>query len=101
MGPLRQGPPPLCGSSSAWVGGRQADARRPGLARGKLGGAEPAGVCDPPGCARVLSPAAHHCVSPLLALAPHPPGLTASVRRWKIPRRHKPAAPSALGETEA
>lgn len=71
----------MCGSSSAWVGGRQADARRPGLARVKLGVAEPAGVCDPPGRAHVLSAAPHPCVSPQLALATHSLGLTASVWR--------------------
>lgn len=52
-------------------------------------------MCGLPGSPRVVSGA-----SPLLPPAPHPPDMTASVRRWKIPRRHKPAPPRSLGETE-
>ena len=102
LGALRQGAPPLRGSRAAgaggWASGRP---RRPGLARCRIGDAEPAGVCEPPHLPPVgISPARHPCASPLLPLPPHPPSLTASVRPWKIPHRHKPTEPIALGETE-
>ena len=79
--------------------GRQADPRALGSPAAGLG-TRSQQVCGPRPDLRAWSQAPHPCASPLLPLPPHPLDLTASVRRWKIPHRHQPAAPSALGETE-